>query len=138
MRRRDEVVYRSSSNVVIDVDGRSNERGGGRRERDGRGRTRGKEAVVESRLGRGGVLARREEPHRRIQRAREQDAFPGNETRVVVPVPSSIINVRIKMAWMTTIRAWRLRLVDDGRRTPRKYRNARRPPRHLPRRRISA
>ena len=65
-----------------------------------------------------GLLARREEPHRRIQRAREQDAFPGNETRVVVPVPSSIINVRIKMAWMTTIRAWRLRLVDDGRRTP--------------------
>ena len=64
-----------------------------------------------------GLLARRD-PHRRIQRAREQDAFPGNETRVVVPVPSSIINVRIKMAWMTTIRAWRLRLVDDGRRTP--------------------
>ena len=50
------MVSCSSSNLVIDVEGRSNKREGTRRERDERGRTtKGGEAAVETRRrGRGG------------------------------------------------------------------------------------
>ena len=134
MRRRDEVVSRSSSNVVIDVDGRSSEREGGRRERDERGRTRGKEAVVESRLGRGGGPAR---PSR--------GAASSDPTREGGRVPGKRNESSSSGAVIDHQRADKDGVDDDdsgmaiaarGRRPADSEPDA--PPRHLPRRRISA